>query len=587
MADLDVHTDIVVAGGGMAGVCAALAAARNGAKVALIHDRPMFGGNASSEIRMHICGADHSNPVWRETGILEEIRLDSLLHNHEHNHSIHDLVLYDKIRREPNIRYFLNARVDGCKTDGRRVVSCTAYEVTSDRRLSFTADQFIDCTGDGNLAYLAGAEYRRGREGRDEFGESLAPEKADNYTLGHSIMFHITDVGRPVPFTPPPWALKFESDEDLPFRDHSNTVVDWWIEWGGTMDTIKDHEAIRDELLACAMGVWDHMKNKGDHGFANYALSWLQFLPGRRESRRFVGDVILTQSDVQSGRQWPDQIGYGGWPIDPHPPLGFRSPEPPCKQYKLDRPYGIPLRACYCRGFDNLYLAGRNVSMSHVAFCSSRVMGTCSSIGQGVGTAAALAVKLGATTKEMAERHVGEVQQILLADGAYLLDIANSDPRDLARSAQVTASSSMGTTYAPEKIIDGINHPTPEDSHTWRSDPTKGFPAWIELKWAQPVEIDHVQIVFDTDFESKLFLTSYPNLQKLSRPVPRSTTVKDFRVEAECSDGPNWIEVASVQNNYQRLVRLRFPAVKTNALRIVAESTWGADYASIIEIRCW
>lgn len=571
----------------MAGVCAALAAARHGATVALIQNRPMLGGNASSEIRMHVCGADHSNNIWRETGILEEIRLDALAYNDEHNVSIHDMVLYDKVRREPNIRLFLNAHVDSCKVDGKRVVSCTAHETSSDRRLAFTAKQFIDCTGDGALAYLAGAEYRWGREGRDEFGESLAPEKPDNYTLGHTILFQVSDVGRPVPFTPPPWALKFESDADLPHRGgHRGTFGFWWVEWGGTLDTIKDHEAIRDELMAAALGVWDHMKNRGDHGFANYTLSWLGFLPGRRESRRFVGDVMLTQRDLQSGRQWPDQVAYGGWPIDTHPPLGFRSPEPPCEQTKLDRPYGIPLRACYCRGYENLYLAGRNISMSHIAFCSSRIMATCAVVGQAVGTSAALAAELGATPKEMSEKHAAEVQQALLADGAYLLYVRNTDPNDLARSAVVTASSSAGDAFAPEKVIDGIGHPDTEDSHSWRSDPARGLPAWIELRWPQPVEIDRVQIVFDTDFGSKLALTQEPSYRAKTRPVPRAITVKDFRVEVESPDGPNWITVGSVQGNYQRLVRLRFPGVKTRALHVVADSTWGVEYASILEIRC-
>lgn len=586
MPDLEVTTDIVVAGGGMSGVCAALAAARHGATVALIQNRPMLGGNASSEIRMHICGADHISPVWRETGILEEIRLDTLVNNGEHNPSIHDLVLYDKVRREPNIRLFLNAHVDACKVEGKRVVSCTAHETSSDRRLSFQGKQFIDCTGDGVLAHLAGAEYRHGREGRDEFGESLAPEKPDSYTLGHSIMFQVADVGRPVPFVPPPWALKFESDEDLPFRGHKGTMVDWWIEWGGTMDTIKDHEAIRDELMAAALGVWDHMKNRGDHGYANYALTWLQFLPGRRESRRFVGDVMLTQTDLQSGRQWPDQIAYGGWPIDTHPPLGFRSPERPCEQTKLEKPYGIPLRACYCRGFENLYLAGRNISMSHIAFCSSRVMATCSAIGQGVGTTAALAVQHDATTKHMAEKHAGEVQQALLADGAFLLDVRNADPEDLARGATVTASSTAGPEFAPERVTDGLNHPTPGDPHCWRSSPAEGLPAWIELRWPRPVEIDRVQLALDTDFAAKLALTQQPGYRAQMRPVPRAGTIKDLRVEVQSADGPSWVRAASVSGNYQRLVRLRFPAVKTNALRVVAESAWSADCACIIEIRC-
>lgn len=579
--------DVCVIGGGMAGICAALAAARRGAAVALVHDRPVLGGNASSEIRMHICGADNYENVWRETGIIEELRLESLLHNHEHNPHIQDFALYDILRRQPGLRLFANAQVDRCRAEGRRVISCEARELTSDRRLEFSAAHFIDSTGDGALAVLAGADYRRGREGRDEFGESLAPPEADSHTLGNSILFQAVDLGRPVPFAPPPWALTFETDSDLPHRGHGGAFGFWWIEWGGTMDTITDTEQIKDELLAAALGVWDHMKNKGDHGFANHALSWLGFLPGRRESRRFVGDVILTQGDLQSGRQFPDQIAYGGWPIDAHPPLGFRSPEPPCTQTRLDGPYGIPLRACYCRGFDNLFLAGRHISATHIAFASARVMATCAVIGHGVGVAAAVAARRGASARDVVDRHMDEVQQALLADGAYLLDLRSTDHSDLARRAMVTASSSAGPGSASEQVIDGCNHPDRASSHSWRSDPARGLPAWIELRWPEHVELDCVQVIFDTGFDSRLALTQDAHFRRLVRPVPRAATVSDFRIAVESSDGPEWVTVHSAAGNYQRLVRARFPAVRTRALRLIADAAWGVDYASVIEIRCY
>lgn len=603
---LRVETDVCVVGGGMAGVCAALAAARNGAKVALVQDRPVLGGNASSEIRMHICGADTRDDTWRETGILEELRLDSLAWNDEHNPYHLDLALYDACRREPKIQLFLNAQMTACRVEpplapysdggessgappsvspkvGKKVISCEARELTSDRTIHIEANYFIDASGDGALAFAAGAEFMRGTEGRDRFGESLAPEKGSDDTLGHTIMFQASDTGRPTPFTPPPWALKFEREEDLPFRSHSGPFGFWWIEWGGTMDTITDSEAIKDELIAAALGVWDHMKNHGDHGFANYSLSWLGFIPGRRESRRFVGEVIMTQSDLQSGRQWPDQIAYGGWPIDTHPALGFRSPERPCAQTALEKPFGVPLRACYCKGFDNLFLAGRNVSASHVAFASMRIMATCALIGQGVGTAAAVAARHGITA-EVIDRYIGEVQQALLNDGCYLLDIRNCDPTDLARSARIAASSFAGQRFTPERVIDGYNHPDKADTHCWRSDPAKGFPAWLELRWPEPVEIGQVRVVLDTDFESKLTMTQSPDYRAKTKPVPRWCTLKDFDVEVE--DAGRWRTAAAVRGNYQRLVRIEFVRAETSAVRIVARSAWAADYASVIEVAC-
>ena len=587
MTEVETTVDVCVVGGGMAGLIAALAAARHGASVALIQDRSVLGGNASSEVRIQICGADHSNNTWRETGILEELRLNSLAHNDEHNPSVHDLALYDAARIQPGLELFLNAQVLACKVERRRVVSCTAHEISSGRRLTFRGKHFVDATGDGTLAFLAGAEYRHGREGRDEHGESLAPAVADNCTLGHSILFQVADVGRPVPFTPPSWALTFETDADLPGRSHGRTFGYWWIEWGGTLDTITDTEQIKDELLAAALGVWDHLKNRGDHGFSNHALTWLGFLPGKRGSRRFIGDYVLAEQDLTEGRRFPDQIAYGGWPIDTHPPLGFRSPEPPCTQTALDRPYGIPLRCCYCRDFDNLFLAGRHISATHVAHASSRVMGTCAAIGQGVGTAAVLAASTDATARELLERHIGDLQQALLADGAYLLDLRSADPADLARQATVSASSCAGADFAPEHINAGCNHPEPGASHAWRSSPAAGLPAWIELRWPGPVSLDRVQVILDTDFGSRLVLTQDPDYRRQVRPVPRAATVKDFEVQVEAEDRHTWSTVASAEGNFQRLARMRFRTVETRALRVVAKATWGAECASLFEVRCY
>lgn len=584
MPKVKVSTDICVVGGGMAGVCAALAAARNGATVALVQDRPVLGGNASSEIRMHICGADAIDNIWRETGILEELRLESLVWNDEHNPYHLDLALYDACRRQDGLHLFLNAQMTGCRTENRNVKSCEVRELTSDRNIQLDANYFIDASGDGALAFAAGAEFMRGTEGRDRFGESLAPEHGSNETLGHTIMFQVEDVGRPVPFKAPDWAIKLESEDDLPYRGHTVSFGYWWIEWGGTMDTITDSEAIKDELLAAALGVWDHMKNKGDHGFANHSLNWLGFIPGRRESRRFVGDVILTQNDLQSGRQWPDQIAYGGWPIDTHPALGFRSPERPCTQTALDKPFGVPLRACFCKGFENLFLAGRNVSASHLAFASMRIMATCALIGQGVGTAAAVAARHGVSV-EVVDKYIGEVQQLLLKDGAYLLDIRNQDPADLSRSAKVSASSSQGGEFAPDKIIDGCNHPEPRDRHCWRSDSEQGFPAWIELRWPEPVDIEEIRVVLDTDFESKLTMTQSPDYRTKVPTVPRATTIRDMDIEVEHADG--WRNVASIRDNYQRLVRLSIEPVVTRAVRLVARSVWNATYASVFTIGCY
>lgn len=601
--------EVCVVGGGMAGVCAALAAARHGASVALVQDRPMLGGNASSEIRMHICGADsyyegETAPRLRarETGILEELRLKGLSHNSEHNISIMDLALYDTVRSQSGLQLFLNAQVISCETteDGgfTKLTSCTARELTSDRTLRFEAKQFIDASGDGNLAYLAGAAYTKGREASAEFDESLAPAAADDCTLGHTILFDVVDVGRPVPFTPPSWAMKFDDDQLLPFRKPDRSFGFWWVEWGGTLDTVTDTEAINQELIAAALGIWDYMKNRSQTTVDGepqpmdiYTLNWFGFLPGRRESRRFLGDHILTENELRSiptAHNFADQIAYGGWPIDTHPPLGFRdTATAPCQQIRLPHIYQIPLRSCYCRDFSNLYLAGRNISASHIAFASTRIMATCASIGQAVGTAAALGTRHGVSPQQIVASHMPLLQQQLLADGVFLAGIPNTDPDDLAQLAHVTASSILDCgDWQPLKVIDGYNHPDPVldgDYHAWRS---ASMPAWLELAWDEAVEIDTVQLVCDTDFDSQLMLTQEPCHQKAVGPVPRAVTLKNFNVDAQTEDGC-WQTLATIDDNCQRLVRLQFPVRCCLRLRVNCLSTWGAPFASVLEVRCY
>ncbi len=608
-ASLTVSVDVCVVGGGMAGVCAALASARHGASVALVQDRPMLGGNASSEIRMHICGADsyyegETSPRLRarETGILEELRLKSLSHNSEHNISIMDLALYDTVRSQAGLQLFLNAQVVSCVTtdegEFRKVTSCTARELTSDRIVRFEAKQFIDASGDGNLAYLAGAAYTKGREAADEFGESLAPVEADDCTLGHTILFDVVDVGRPVPFTPPTWAMKFDDEQLLPFRKPDRSFGFWWVEWGGTMDTVTDTEAINQELIAAALGIWDYMKNRSQttvdgkpQQMDNYALNWFGFLPGRRESRRFLGDHILTENELRSiptAHSFDDQIAYGGWPIDTHPPFGYQdTATAPCQQIRLPHIYQIPLRSCYCRDFGNLYLAGRNISASHIAFASTRIMATCASIGQAVGTAAALGAHHGVSPQQIVAQHMPLLQQQLLADGFYLQDTPNTDPHDLAQQAQVTASSTLDDgDWQPGKVIDGYNHPEPVlegDYHAWRS---ALMPAWLELAWDEAVEIDTVQLVCDTDFDSQLMLTQEPCHQKAVGPVPRAVTLKNFNIEGQADDDA-WKVIATVDDNYQRLVCVQFPVRRCQRLRINCLETWGAPFASVLEVRCY
>ena len=381
------NCDVLIAGGGPAGVVAALAAARAAQRVVLCQDRPVLGGNASSEVRMHMVGADCSGQRGaeleteaREGGIIEEIRLENCVRNPQRSPAMFDLILYDKCRAESNLTLLLNTAVIGAEVYDGRICRATAERQSTEDRFSIEAAVFVDATGDGRLGVEAGAPFMEGRESREQFGESLAQPVADKQRLGSSLMFQARKHDRPMPFQAPAWARKFTED-DLRLRPHGSATAGhgdlgleygyWWVEWGGQLDTIADNEQIRDELLAIVMGVWDHVKNGGDHGAENWALEWFGFLPGKRESRRFLGQHVLTEADVLRSTTFDDAIAYGGWFIDVHPPMGVdAADEPPCTQHRVPHLYDIPLRACVSRDIENLMFAGRNMSATHIAFAS-------------------------------------------------------------------------------------------------------------------------------------------------------------------------------------------------------------------------
>ncbi len=603
--------EILVAGGGMAGVCCALAAARCGSKVILVQDRPVLGGNASSEVRLHICGADCSGrrgiPLCteaREGGILEELRLDNCVHNPQRSASMHDLILYDKCRREPNITLFLNTSVVGVKMSGTRIKDVICHRPSTEDIFRISAHIFVDCTGDGRLGYEAGAPFVQGREAKSVFNEKYAPEVADRQTLGSSLLFQAREYDKPMPFEAPPWARKF-TEEDLRLRPHPPAAGEldygfWWVEWGGQLDTIKDNETIRDELLSLFLGIWDHIKNQGDHGAECWALEWFGFLPGKRESRRFVGLYTLNENDVLSSRPFEDAIAYGGWPIDLHPPNGPDAKDSPRITGEfVPFLYDIPLRSCISCKVENLMFAGRNISCSHVAFGSTRVMGTCAVVGQGVGTAAALAVSEKLTPHRLIQEPtlVRKIQQRLLRDDAYLIGFRNSDPADKATIAHITASSE--TEDAPaHRVVSGQSRSVhgergaPPDrafpgTHRWMSNAEAGLPAWLELRWDEPIKIREVQLIFDTGLHRLLTLRHYPKFAEAEfwgKPQPE--TVKDYTLEGDVEG--NWVPLVSVVGNYQRRrVHSLTMAQPVHALRISIASTNGIDHARICEVRVY
>ncbi len=585
MALVDLETDVVVAGGGLAGVCAAIAAARHGARVVLLQDRSRLGGNSSSEVKMHVVGANchKGRPGWREGGIIEELRLEDAAHNPQRSWEMWDLLLYDKVISEPNITLLLETTLFRAEVREGRIQSVHARCDKTEHLYRIRAPLFVDATGDSRLALEAGAEYRTGRESRSEFGESLAPEKADGETLGSSILFTSRDYGRPMPFTPPAWARKVTRDH-LRFRKITSWEYGyWWVEWGGQLDTIRDNERIRFELLSIALGVWDYIKNSGDHPSSEtWALDWIGMMTGKRGSRRVVGDHILTQHDLMRGT-FDDAVAIGGWPMDDHPPGGFDRPDlPPNTILRPPEVYGIPLRSLYSRNIANLMMAGRNISATHAAFTSTRVMATCACVGQAVGTAASLCLRENMTPRELARDgiRVRRLQQILLRDDQTLRGVRNEDEQDLARRATVSASSEES--HAPaSNVIDGWVRDIPgKEVHQWQGRMQEGG-AWIELRWAQPVRISEVQLTFDTGFQRELTLSSSESANKGIIRAPQPETVRDYVLEAGGK------QIARVQGNYQRLRCHRFEPVETDRLRLRVTATNGSDFARLFEIRCY
>ncbi|GBG11481.1 hypothetical protein PAT3040_06302 [Paenibacillus agaridevorans] len=605
----EIYADVLVAGGGMAGVAAALAAARNGAKTVLCQDRSVLGGNASSEIRMHIVGAAHSKrgraleTEAREGGIVEEILLECAVRNPQRSSSMFDLILYEKCRAEPNLTLMLNTAVTGARKEGNRILSATALRESTEHAFRIYADAFIDCTGDGRLGKEAGAAFTTGREAAAQYGESYAAETADAYRLGSSLLFTTRDMGRPMAFVAPAWARSF-TEEDLKYRNHSSWEYGyWWVEFGGMLDTIADNEIIRDELLAIMMGVWDHIKNSGHHPeSANWALDWFGFVPGKRESRRFVGLHVLTQSDLEEAVHFEEAVAYGGWPMDTHPPQGIEAVDSePCRQPVTNYVYGIPVRSLISANVDNLMFAGRNISATHIAFSSTRVMATCGVMGQGAGTFAALAAGAGLTPTEASRdgELVRRTQRRLIRQGAYIPGIRPDASGNLASVAEVRASSEQPEGRAAN-VIDGHTRSMhgergvrPElavpGTHRWMSKPDDRQP-WIELEWSEPVSIREIVVVLDTGMHRRLTLTHESHLHRQQVWGAQPETVKEFRISAF-----TWNEGGAgvcngelhVRDNYQRQMERSVQWDGVTKLRLEVLATNGLDHARIFEIACY
>lgn len=613
------HYDVVVVGGGMSGLCAAMASARQGAKTVLVQDRGVFGGNASSEMRIHISGASchWGKKNAAETGILMELQLENKYLNDSYNYSIWDGVLWSAARKTENLTVLLNTTMDTVHSDGKRIESVDCYQMTTEKRFALSGEIYLDCTGNGTLGYFAGAEYAIGREDKKTYGEKDAPDIPDGETMGNTIYFVAEDRGHPVPFIKPDWAYSFDESDfvhryhgdivvyhdaddvvvlrpDEDYADHADQLVEkydvksgyWWIELGGDWkDIIGQAEDIRWELYRTIYGVWDHIKNGGDHGAENYELVWVGNLPGTRESRRLLGDHILTEQEILANSRHADAVAYGGWPMDEHVAGGFRAKgQIPSRVRSFPGLYTIPY-GCYCsRTVENLMMAGRDISASKLAMGSTRVMGTCAVGGQAAGTAAAMAAALGLSPTAFGQAHIHDLQQQLLKDDCYIPGLRNRDPADLARQAHATASSQRPG-YEAAQVLSGIAR-TEEDGETnlWCSRQEQH--PWLKLSWPSPVEMRQVRLTLDPDLsEERCISVSKAFLEKEPIGVAE-TLVKDYSVTALLRGAPVWS--TRIQDNHQRLNVINLPEkVSADELLVTIFSTNGCPDARIFELRVY
>lgn len=583
------QADVVVVGGGLAGSTAAVAAARNGCDTVLIQNRPVLGGNASREILVPPVGAwpgvyRAKYPLDpRETGIVEEYRTAG-------NQRVQEGRLYSNrllrlVQLEPNLQLYLNTHATGVQMHAgnpTHIDAVDAIDVRTGERLRFPGRIFIDCTGDSVVGVAAGAEYRHGKEPRSMYDEPWAPDEPTRHTMGNGLKYFARDTGKPSTYHAPKWACRFPTCESIGPQRHpklTTTIeIDWqWnIELGGMRDTYADAEEIRDDLLRLIYGLWDHTKNHCNEyrdRAANYQLVWVGYVAGKRENRRLLGDYVLTQNDIAQQTMFPDRVAFGAWSVDDHYSAGFFHDGPTGRHFDNSDhhykgvPFTIPFRSLYSRNVENLMMAGRNISASHLAMSDTRVMLTCAIEGHAAGTGSAFCVRHDATPRAIYRSHMDELQQQLLKEGAPILQLKANDPRDLAPRTQTLASSETrhesGERMAASNVVNGfaraVGERMRETTNAWGPDPMAEGPHWVALKWPEPVTWNMVHVTFQT----------------------ADTAPRFFALEVR--QNGQWKRLMEVdQNRHRRHVIGLTDPVTTDSLRLVE-----IEPASVCEIRVY
>ena len=578
--------EVAVIGGGAAGICAAVAAARNGSKTVLIQDRPVLGGNASSEMRVHLNGVNNiKGKAERETGIIEEILLHNRFENEQESFPVFDHVLYDFVVREPNLELMLNTQAIEAVMDGDKIKSALCWQSTTESLYTINAAVFIDCSGDGLLAATSGAEYRTGREASSEFNEKYAPKVADGWQMGATLLMSSKDMGKPMKYSPPSYAIKYTNEgahKRRKFAGFQDGI--WWIEVGSKDDIIADFEVNRHKLMGYLHGVWDYIKNSGNFPEAeNLALDWVGSLPCRRESRRFIGDYILSEKDMTGHKNFYDAVAFGGWSLDEHNPGGIENiSEPPSYfHYHFKSVYQFPFRSLYSKNVSNLMFAGRNVSQTHIALSSSRIMATCALQGQAVGTAASICNQKNVNPREVGKMYIKELQEQLLRDDVFIPKRPANDVEDLAKKANLIFGSSTSSGDA-KNLLNGMSRDIDGKINHWKSD---GLNAGLQLEWESPVVLSSIEMKCDTNVKRNIMMRKDSKNDDLyGNSVPKEM-LKALSFEARING--SWVSLGKIKDNRTRLIKMKFDRVKTTAIRVKMMETYGAKNVKLFEVRCY
>ena len=433
--------DLVVVGGGVAGTAAALTAARQGLKVALIQDRPVLGGNNSSEVRVHLGGRINLDPYPKLGDVVNEIA-PLRGGNAQPGDYYEDEKKMEMVNAENNISLFLNFRAFKVEKEGTTIRTVFAKHIETAEELSFSAPLFADCTGDGTIGYLAGADFAMGRESKAEFNEATAPEEADKMTMGSSVQWYSKEGDKSSDFPEFNYGIDFNE-----INAQKVTMGEWTWETGMNFDQISDFERVRDYGMLVVYSNWSYLKNKSSfkEEYKNKYLDWVAYIAGKRESRRLIGDMVLTEQDITDFVIYPDASAPTSWTIDLHYPDPKNTKHFPGAEFKsiavhkTIHPYPIPYRCFYSRNINNLFMAGRNISVTHVALGTVRVMRTTGMMGEVVGMAASVAAKNKTTPRGVYQEHLDELQR-LMTKGASKYNIENLQNYNL------------GGTLGPKKI---------------------------------------------------------------------------------------------------------------------------------------